>query len=823
MLIEFESAVLSPRVGEQSSPIRIGWFVQAIDVDSASIRYRCFHFARVLAPQFSSLYFTSVAELRKALPGLDLIVIVKRIDGAVVDIVGMVHQSGVPVFLDLCDDLIAPGYPKNHFGKNLIHFLGIAPLLAGITVPSAEMANRLSSYASDNGLRDVSIHVVPDIAETWDIYRDTFRFVSGTEPRSVETRTPAMPRRPEQVLWFGNFGSGHSDFGIFSLKPAMRALAEVHTEIPLELIVVSNSEPVYRALVQDCGFPTRYVEWSAAGVYSELAEADVALLTTGDDDFCTIKSSNRVLQSLAAGVPVISPKHASLSEFEDAIFSGKLSDALRLSLGPVRKRTVPPKMTTARRLLERYSPERIGRIWSTLLKQAVRPETGKRPNSQRKVLIVFEPGDSLKAAKASLTAAKAIPSLEYELLVSIDLLRSQPEFMSLPGRGRRPPRFFGAELKGARNVLLDCAALVVERPSAPVATVLAGHARELGVALITAESAASGALENFGQPKADLAPSPSRITAGPNRERLNPDGTVDWAFIVHENARGWILDAISREIGSRQSQSWRVVYHPEPSPPAKYLFFSHYLLLENYIEKHPEKLKNTKVFVWYTHPREEDPVSIARRLLTFDHVTKVIFTCEANRRVWIERGLPEDKAMVILGAADPNLFRFHERGAGVVGLSSSFYERKNPDCLLEVVKLLSQRQFLLLGRNWHQYALFEEMKALPNFEYRSAPYKEYPRLYSTFDVFLSMSNLEGGPIPLIEAMMSNAVPVASKTGFAPDLIRHGENGFIFDLDASPQEIAEFIEAAFALRGDVRSTVEQYDWQSFSSSVVKLAQ
>jgi glycosyltransferase involved in cell wall biosynthesis len=137
----------------------------------------------------------------------------------------------------------------------------------------------------------------------------------------------------------------------------------------------------------------------------------------------------------------------------------------------------------------------------------------------------------------------------------------------------------------------------------------------------------------------------------------------------------------------------------------------------------------------------------------------------------------------VLGAADPDQFRFHERGSGVVGLSSSFYERKNPDCLLQLIKLLPHRQFVLLGRKWNQYARFEEMRAQPNFTYLQLPYRDYPDVYATFDVFLSMSSLEGGPIPLIEAMMGNAVPVASRTGFAPDLIRHGENGFIFDLDA----------------------------------------
>jgi len=273
----------------------------------------------------------------------------------------------------------------------------------------------------------------------------------------------------------------------------------------------------------------------------------------------------------------------------------------------------------------------------------------------------------------------------------------------------------------------------------------------------------------------------------------------------------------------RQPSSWQVVYQPDQCPRAKNFFFSHHILFErHYAEKHAEKLDGANIFVWYTHPREEDPVSIARQLLAFDKVTKVIFACESNRRLWIERGLPEEKTVVILGGADPELFRFHERGNGVVGLSSSFYERKNPDCLLEVIKLLPHRQFLLLGRNWNRYARFETMRALPNFTYRSAAYRDYPEIYASFDVFLSMSSLEGGPIPLIEAMMSNVVPVASRTGFAPDVIQHSENGFIFDLDSSAEQIAGMIEAAFALPGNIRRTAEQYSWDAFSAAVVELA-
>lgn len=821
MQVEFESAVLSPLRGNGS---KIGWFVQSTDVNSASTRYRCFHFARVLKPQFESAYFTSLAELQEAIPSLDAVIIVKRLDRAVQDLVGTASLFGVPVFLDLCDDLIAPDYAKNEIGVNLLHFLGAAPLLAGITVPSAEMADRIEAYARDHGLSGLSVHVIPDIAETWDIYRATYEAVTGGRaPIAPDVSQDKKGLRPRNVVWFGNYGASHSNFGIFSLRPYLKALKSVHQDIPLELVIVSNSELVYRALVHGCGFPTRYVPWSPSAVYSELALADAALLTTGDDDFCSIKSSNRVLQALAMNVPVIASKSASLSEFEDSIFSGPLEDSLRLCLGPGRARAVRSRLETARGVLGRYTPERLGRIWARLLAKAIEKSREKRAaRASGKLLFVVEPGDAPPTAKALLSTAKKLPDLDYELLVSTELLESQPEFNPVIAKAGIVPRFFTGNLKGRRNLLLGRSALVVERPSAPMAKRLAEYARQFGIPVITSNEAANGALNGLAAKAGGSAPATSGIHAGPYPERLNSDGTVDWAFIVHQNARGWILDAICREIGSRQPDSWRVCYYPEPAPAAKNYFFSHYLLFESLLERQPDKLENVNVFVWYTHPREENPSSVAKRLLAFDKITKVIFACESNRQVWLDRGLPEEKTAVVLGAADPAMFRFHERGRGVVGLSSSFYERKNPDCLLEVMKRLPHRDFVLVGRKWNQYALFEEMKALPNFTYKSSSYRDYPDIYATFDVFLSMSSLEGGPIPLVEAMMSNAVPVASRTGFAPDLIRHGQNGFIFDLDASPQSIADLIEQAFALPADVRATVEDYDWDKFSAAIVKLA-
>jgi glycosyltransferase involved in cell wall biosynthesis len=823
--VEFEAAVLSPASGRDppTRTNRIGWLLKGREVESASVRYRCFHFARVLAPEFESLFFTSAGEIQERLTELDAVVIVKRIDKSVPALVAKAHFFGVPVFLDLCDDMLAPGYVKNEYGVNLVRFLGIAPMLAGVTVSSAEMADTVKRYAGDHGYDDLSVHVIPDIAETWDIYRATAKFATGADlPRKIKAPSRNESAGLKKVVWFGNYGASHSNFGIFSLKPSLKSLKAVNESIPLELVIVSNSESVYRALVRDCGFPTRYVGWSPSAVYAELALADVALLTTGDDEFCEIKSSCRVLQAFAAGVPVITSKASAVAEFEDAIALGRMQDALRNCLGPTRAQFVPPRLEAARRMLSRYTPEQLGGIWSRLLKAAIARKKQTPRGVGGKVLILVEPGDNRGLVTKLLSTAKRTPGLDYTTLVSTDLLEEHPEFGPALRLSRSIPRFFSRELEGGRNLLIGCSTLIVERPSAPVASMLRRYARELDVPVVTSKEAMERGLGALGRTPDAVSQGRPQVRSVPYQEGLNPDGSVDWAFVVHEKGRGWILDAICREIGSRQPASWRVFYYPEPIPRAKNLFFSHYAVFQPVIDENPEILENSNVFVWYTHPREETPAGIAKLLLSLEKATKIIFACESNRQAWIERGLAEEKTAVVLGAADPALFRFHERGGGIVGLSSSFYERKNPDCLLKLVKLLPHRDFLLLGRRWNQYALFEELRALPNFTYKSAPYRDYPEIYAQFDVFLSMSTLEGGPIPLMEAMMSNAVPVASRTGFAPDLIRHGKNGYIFDLDAPAEEIAEMIEAAFQSKENVRETVEQYSWNRFSAEIVKLA-
>ncbi|MEM9811051.1 MAG: glycosyltransferase [Pseudomonadota bacterium] len=799
--------------------LSVGWFVATGEITSASVRYRCHHMARALSHKgHVCRTFTVPAEIGKVLPTLDAIVIVKRLDGAVVDVVAAADAAGVPVFLDLCDDLLSKRYGKSREGRNRLNFCAIASSLFGITVPTSAMAQKVVATSAELGVTPPAIHIIPDIAETRDICDLTARF-ANTRPLPAPVATP--PKTCKRILWFGNYGAKHSTFGIFSLLPTIPVLAALNRTIPLELVIVSNNEPLFEGLTRDSGVPARYVPWSPSAVYDELAAADVALLTTGDDEFSSIKSLNRTLQALAAGVPVVTTS-AVPPEFEEIVLGGarnvrkNLIRVLKADRAAVRRELLAPSAP----ILRRYLPERIGALWEKLLLAAAdRPRAGARTGGSPGVLFLLQTGDELEAMRGPIEEA-ARREVRSEILVRASALQNNPAIRDLLLAAGLLPRIFQKADELHPGALEGIDALVIADNEAAAARRLVDFARQLGCSVLDARGLEEGWLP-VAQPSASAqAIAPGQ--PGPFPERFETDGSSDWAFIVHPNNRGWILEGICREIGSRQPGSWQVAYETDRLPKARSYFFSHFSLFMGFRRTCPERLDEANTFVWYTHPRAETAARVAQQSEEFPNATRIIFTCEAIRQLWIGRGLDPSRTAVVLGGADPALFRGHVRGGGAIGLSSSFYERKNPDLVRELVGLLPHRRFVLVGRGWRDYALFEDMLLAPNFTYLTVPYTEYPALYAGFDVFLSPSRLEGGPIPLLEAMMENAVPVASRTGFAPDLIRHGENGFLFDADAPAVQVADLIEKAFALSADVRTTVLRYDWDSFSRAIIALA-
>ena len=192
-------------------------------------------------------------------------------------------------------------------------------------------------------------------------------------------------------------------------------------------------------------------------------------------------------------------------------------------------------------------------------------------------------------------------------------------------------------------------------------------------------------------------------------------------------------------------------------------------------------------------------------------------------RLLTQRLLNPFRIKLIIGAADHNHFKPPSyRSNDFIGFSANYYERKNPTLMLQLIKAMPEENFLLIGNHWANCRIFDQMLSLRNFQYASPSYQEYPTYYHMMRTLISTSVLEGGPIPLIEALMTNIPVIATRTGFAEDIITHGENGYIFDIEKCPVEkVVSHVKQLGNLEQDLRTKALRYSWDNFSDSIIKI--
>jgi glycosyltransferase involved in cell wall biosynthesis len=151
-------------------------------------------------------------------------------------------------------------------------------------------------------------------------------------------------------------------------------------------------------------------------------------------------------------------------------------------------------------------------------------------------------------------------------------------------------------------------------------------------------------------------------------------------------------------------------------------------------------------------------------------------TRESRRKAREKFGIPQ--SAVVVGS-------FQKDGVGWGdGLEPKLI--KGPDVFLKVVDLLKARipeLFVLLSgpaRGYVKAGL--ERLGVP---YRHVFLKHYPeigQLFQALDVYLVTSRQEGGPKAVLESMASGIPLVTTRVGQAMDLVRHGENGWMVDVD-----------------------------------------
>ncbi len=104
---------------------------------------------------------------------------------------------------------------------------------------------------------------------------------------------------------------------------------------------------------------------------------------------------------------------------------------------------------------------------------------------------------------------------------------------------------------------------------------------------------------------------------------------------------------------------------------------------------------------------------------------------------------------------------------------------------------------------------------LKNFIYLPFDYESYPETLRKHKVFCSFSLLEGGPVPLLEALACNLKVVGTDTGHIRDVLTSPRSYNIIPIDSNSTQASAAIKAALDDETNLNFDAGLYSYSSFS--------
>lgn len=317
-----------------------------------------------------------------------------------------------------------------------------------------------------------------------------------------------------------------------------------------------------------------------------------------------------------------------------------------------------------------------------------------------------------------------------------------------------------------------------------------------------------------------------------SNERKVQDLTI---CVTHPSSKGWILERIVKEIAEAIRKPFIVRYSHDGSIKQHSdnynLVFSHYSVLIKALRK--SKINNATgvVCVWVTHIDSD-------KFLTMDELVNALNFCDhvfiSNRTLanfLLSHGVKQEKISVPIGGFDKNLIQNltkKNRGDAAV-LVGSYYPRKRFEKIEVLLSQFPNERFIWYKVGSHSSSqsasitMSDLENKYPNFTIIQLEFSELYNQLKEHSIFLSFSPLEGGPIPLLEAMILGLYPLVTSTGFSKDIIKERETGVLLDPFFDDIQLIEGFKdiqnlAKNSARSRVSNSVSGYNWDNFKQTI-----
>lgn len=285
-------------------------------------------------------------------------------------------------------------------------------------------------------------------------------------------------------------------------------------------------------------------------------------------------------------------------------------------------------------------------------------------------------------------------------------------------------------------------------------------------------------------------------------------------LLVSGDSASWVLDWEKRELSNIAHKLGISLLPPEFLTSARnqsIFYYSQFILLEtNYLEQAHH------IGFSYFHGRPGTPdvpqfSECYQRLCQFhSHVQRIQVSHSEMKNIILDSGIAPEKVFLIPIGINRSFFSpqtpesrqkvrqkynipasavvvgsFQKDGVGwEEGLEPKLI--KGPDIFLKTLELLKLKVpelFVLLSgpaRGYVKKGL--ERLQIPYCYYYLSNYPEVGELFQILDLYIVASRQEGGPKAVLESMASGVPLITTRVGQAMDLVQHGKNGWMVDVE-----------------------------------------